>query len=165
MKRVMTNTLLAAALAIGPAAALADGWYIGAKAGYMATDANGFDDATNAGVVLGRDIIGLVVGDVSLEGEYTTTIDDGKAGLNDWEIDTLGGYAVFRSAGPAYLKAKGGIVRSDISVNGASDASTDTSAGLGLGLSLGLAQLELEYTRINNDLDDIDFVSLTVNFF
>jgi len=166
MTHRISHALLAAALLAGPAAALADGWYLGAKAGLMATDANGFDDATNAGVVIGRDIIGLVAGDLSLEGEYTTTVDEGSGfGTSDWEIDTLGGYAVFRSAGPAYLKAKGGIVRSDVSVGSFSQTSTDPSAGLGVGFSLGVAQLELEYTRIDGDDADVDFISLTVNLF
>jgi hypothetical protein len=166
MHKSMLKAALAAVLALGPAAAMAEGLYIGGKAGIMATDANGFDDATNAGVVVGVDVLGIVIGDISLEGEYTTTIDEGTGpGLNDWEVDTLGGYAVLRTAGPAYLKAKGGVVRSDVSVNGSSGSSTDPSAGLGVGFSLGIVQLELEYTKIDGDGDDIDFVSLQANFF
>ena len=166
MTHGICKTALVAALALGPAIAMADGWYIGAKAGLMATDANGFDDATNAGVVVGYDVLDVIAGDISLEGEYTTTIDDGEApGLAEWEVDTLGGYAVFRTAGPAYLKMRGGVVRSDITYNGVSDATTDSAAGLGIGFSLGLVQLELDYTKINTDDDDIDFVSLTANFF
>lgn len=166
MNHVISKTLVAAALLLASATAAADGWYIGAKAGLMATDANGFDDATNAGVVVGYDLLGIMVGDISLEGEYTTTIDDGTAyGTSDWDVDTLGGYAVFRSTGPAYLKARGGLVRAKVSVDGWSDTSTKASAGLGVGFSLGLVQLELDYTKIDTDNDDIDFVSLTANFF
>jgi len=166
MKNLARSAVLTLFLLIGPSLAMADGWYIGAKTGLVQTDASGYDDATNAGFVLGRDILGVVAGDISLEGEYTTTIDDGSGpGSQEWDVDMLGGYAVFRTAGPAYLKAKGGMVYSDLTVGDASDSSTDTSAGVGLGLSLGLVQLELEYTRINADADDFDYISLTLNLF
>lgn len=165
MKQRMLKTTLAAILTLAPAAAMADGMYLGAKAGLMATDANGFDDATNAGLVIGKDVLGVVLGEFAVEADYTTTIDEGTGnGINEWEIDTLGGYGVFRTAGPVYLKARAGVVRSDITVNGVSDSNTGAAGGLGLGLSLGLVQFELDYTQMEQDNDDVHFVSLTANF-
>ena len=163
MKKMIGGAMLVATLIGVPAAALADGWYLGVKGGQVMPDPDGFGDATNVGVVLGYDILDVGFGDVSLEGDLTTTMDKGSTpGNSEWEMDTFGGYAVFRTAGPMYLKAKGGFTRTEFQTNNFEDSETDASVGVGLGFSIGLAQLEIEYTEIE---DDFDFLSLTVNFF
>lgn len=139
----------------------ADGLYIGAQAGAMNNDASGFDDSTNVGVILGYEFLNAALGDIAIEGGYSNTVDKGNALGGDWEIETFAAYGVFRSAGPLYIKAKAGALRSNIKALAGSNTSTDFSAGVGGGFSLGIAQLEVEYTRIK---EDVDFLSLTVNF-
>lgn len=142
--------------AAAPAPA-ADGLYLGLTGGVMDNDRRGFDEAVNGGVILGYEFLSVGFGDLAIEGVYTSTLDEGDAPRGrEWEVDTWGAYGVFRSAGPIYLKAKGGVLHTDLEVGRASDDDTEFSAGLGVGFSLGLGQLEFEYTRID---DEIDFLS------
>ena len=138
----------------------ADGLYVGVQAGSMNHDGSGFDGANNLGVTLGYEFLNVALGDIAIEGGYTNTVDKGNAPAGDWEIETLAAYGVFRTAGRLYLKAKGGVVRSNIKESLQSNTSTELSAGIGGGFSVGIAQFELEYTRIE---EDVDFVSLTLN--
>ena len=142
----------------GPRAA--DGLYVGIQAGSMSHDGSGFDSANNLGVTLGYEFLNVALGDIAIEGGYTNTVDKGNAPAGDWEIETLAAWGVFRTAGPLYLKAKGGVLRSNINDSLQSNTSTEFSAGIGGGFSVGIAQLELEYTRIE---EDVDFISLTLN--
>ena len=140
----------------------ADGFYIGLAGGVMDNDRSGFDQAVNAGVTLGYEFLGVGIGDIAIEGTYTATVDNGDApGAQEWEIETLAAYGVFRTAGPVYLKAKAGAVSNDIEIGPRSDDDTEFSAGLGVGFSVGIGQFEVEYTEIE---DDVDFISLTLNF-
>ncbi len=138
----------------------ADGLYLGGQGGLMSYDRPGFDDSVNAGFTLGYEFLGVGIGDIAVEGVYTTTVDEGDKLLGDWGIDTLALYGVMRTAGPIYLKAKAGVLNEDIDAGPESRDDTGFSGGLGIGLSIGIAQLEFEYTRIEKD---IDFVGLAIN--
>lgn len=134
----------------------AGGITFGAKTGPMQVDGLK-DDPTNAGVAVGYEM-GVVLGDLGFEGEFTTTMKDGETQSGgDADIDTMGVYATYRSPGFVYLKARGGFVRWEAG----SQDDTATSMGIGVGFSLGLIQFELELTQID---DDIDFISLGVQF-
>lgn len=135
-------------------------WYFGAKAGPMMIDVGGFDDPTNAGVLVGHEW-GLVAGDLGIEAELTQTIDDGRFAGQDVQVDTRGLYAAFRTAGPVYLIGKAGLVRNEVEIGTASESDTGTAFGAGVGFSIGVAQFELEFTRID---EDIDFLSLGLRF-
>lgn len=137
-----------------------DGLYVGVQAGSMNHDGSGFDGANNLGVVLGYEFLNVALGDIAIEGGYTNTVDEGNTPVGDWEIETLAAYGVFRTAGPLYLKVKGGVLRSNVKESLQSNTSTEFSGGIGGGFSVGIAQLELEYTRIG---EDVDFISLTLN--
>lgn len=153
----MRKTLaLLASLGLGLVAtpAAAD-MYFGAKTGKMLVD--GLSDPTNASVMLGYEL-GILAGDLGIEGEIGTSIDDGSDGT---EIDTVAAHLAFRSAGPLYLIAKAGMAWVDISGPGFSDDETSASYGIGLGFSIGLLQLEAEFTRLH---DDIDYLSLGIRF-
>ena len=139
----------------------ADGLYLGIQAGIMSNDRPGFDDSSNLGITLGYEFLNVALGDIAIEGGYTGSVDRGSAPAGDWELETLAAYGVFRSAGPLYIKAKAGALNSDIKTAAGSDRKTDFSAGLGAGVSVGIAQLEVEYTRIE---ENVDFISLTVTF-
>jgi hypothetical protein len=150
--------LLVAGMLLSPAGQ-AD-WYFSAKAGPMMVDEPDLDDPINAGVIIGHEW-GVVAGDLGIEAELTQTIDDGEVAGQDLQVDTRGLYAAFRTAGPVYLIAKAGMVRTEIEAGGVSQSDTDTAYGAGLGFSIGIAQFELEYTRMH---EDVDFVSLGLRF-
>lgn len=159
MPKKLLALLICSSLSISTAHA-ADGLYLGVQAGFMNNSRSAFDDSSNLGVILGYEFLNVALGDIAIEGGYTNTVDKGSAPGGDWEIETLAAYGVFRSAGPLYIKAKAGVLRSDIKVLSGSSESTEFSAGLGGGFSVGIAQFEVEYTRIE---EDVDFISLTVN--
>jgi hypothetical protein len=161
MTKTLTQIAAAAALVAGAAfapTASAD-MYFGAKAGPMMIDIPGVDDPTNAAVVLGKEW-GVVAGDIGVQVEASTTIDDGAVGPYDVSIDTLAAYGVFRTAGPVYFIGKAGVLREEIdAVQSASD--TGLSFGAGVGFSLGVAQIEVEYTIIE---EDVSFLSAGIRF-
>lgn len=156
-KFIATMGLLAGMACVAPQA-VAGGWNFAAKTGPMLIDQSGVDDPTNVGVTAGYDL-GILAGDLGIEGEYTTSIDKGSTPTGrDLNVDTAGLYAAFRSAGPIYLIAKAGGAWIDRTGHG---SDTGASYGLGVGFSLALVQLELEYTRIHNN---VDFLSVGVRF-
>jgi hypothetical protein len=158
IRKILAAGAMTAALTCAPAA-MAD-WYFGANTGPMMIDTAGVGDPTNAGVVIGREW-GMVVGDVGVQGELTTSINKGKFAGNDVSVDTQAIYGVFRSAGPIYLIAKAGVLREEVKIGPLSDSESGSSLGLGVGFSVGVAQLELEYPQIEKD---IAYLSLGVRF-
>jgi len=139
----------------------ASGLTFGAKAGPMQLDVPDTEDPTNAGVAIGYEF-GVGLGDLGFEGEFTTTVKDGKIGGMNLNIDTVGAYATYRSPGFIYLKGRVGYVGWDAAQTlGNSADDTSASFGLGLGFSLKVIKFELEYTQID---DEIDFISLGILF-
>lgn len=135
-------------------------WFFGAKMGPMIVDSSAVkDDAVNTGILVGYDLsVGL--GDLAVEGEFTTTTGDGEVDTGaNVSVDTTAVYLAFRTAGPIYFKAKGGFLQAsgDIDESGA-------SYGMGIGFGIGIAQLELEYTQTSLDPTNIAFVSVGVQF-
>lgn len=151
--------------------AVAEGFYLGAKAGVMKPGISELDDATNIGGVIGYEI-----GEASdnltwiVEAEFTTTASDGDVevlGLSgDWDVDTQALYAGVRVGTDLYAKLRLGYLRKDVSVSiagfSADGSDTGASAGIGGGWRLNESVgLEVEYTFIEEDLD---FYSFGVNF-
>lgn len=146
---------------VAAAPAMAGDLYFGAKTGPMIVDSPAVKtDATNVGVLVGYEL-GVVLGDLAVEGEFTTSTSDGeyKSGLGKFNLDTVAAYLAFRTAGPFYLKAKGGVLQ----VDGEGGTDTGASYGIGVGFGIGIAQLELEYTQTSVD-PDLAFVSVGVQF-
>ena len=157
---VLTRFLLFSLFLIS-AQVYAEGLTFGAKGGPMQLDVSGADDPINAGVAIGYEF-GVGLGDLGFEGEFTTTVKDGKIGGLDLNIDTVAAYATYRSPGFIYFKGRVGYAGWD-AAQALGDTADDTSAsyGIGLGLSLKVLKFELEYTQID---DDINFVSLGIMF-
>jgi len=159
--RLLRGVLSVVLMLFAAAGHAADGFYFGAVGALTKNSAPGFDNAINAGLVLGYEFLGVGVGDIAIEGVYTTSVRDGDLiGSNNWSADTLSGFGVFRSAGPIYLKAKAGLTNWDVKTSGTKTDGTDFSWGLGLGFSFALGQLEFEYSKIQ---DDINFYGITLN--
>lgn len=160
--RQMKTFILVGLLGLVFAAPASAGWFFGAKTGPLIVDSSTIkDDAVNTGVMVGYDL-GVVLGDLAVEGEFTTTTGEGEfegsnAKLN---VDTSAIYLAFRTAGPIYFKAKGGYLQA----GGDIDSESGASYGAGIGFGIGIAQLELEYTQTSLDAANVAFVSVGVQF-
>ena len=152
--------LLAFPLALCLATSAHADFYLGVKTGPMLVDIDGADDPTNVALTLGYEF-GIVVGDLGLEAEFSRTASDGEVGDEDLEVESDGFYAAFLTPGPVYLKLRAGVVDNEVIIGDDADSDGGTAFGAGFGLSAGLARFEIEYTRIDSD---IDFVSLGVQF-
>lgn len=122
-------------------AAQAEGWYVGASAGVMDADVGGFDEATNAGVLLGYDVFTRDIFSVSLEGELTTTVSDGDVKFGntngDWDIDTQAAYVAARLGDTFYIKVRYGVARADVSVSLTDSTISGNDTGGSWGAALG----------------------------
>lgn len=161
MKRQIKLYILLALVSLFVAAPASAGeWIFGAKTGTVVlNDSNVKTHPSNLGIMVGFEQ-GFVIGDIAIEAEVTKTTGKGE---NDngskFDANTHALYGAFRSAGPFYFKAKGGVLTVD------NDGRTESGAsyGIGLGFGIGIAQLELELTRTEID-PEITFVSLGVQF-
>lgn len=139
--------------------------YFGAEVGMLDADIGGFDDAINAGLIVGYDLFSDSRGALSVEGEFTTTLSDGDiTGGGEWDAETLAAYAAFRTAGELYVKAKAGFLDQDIKRAGGAGATItngdDSGFAFGVGGGWQLkrdAAFELEYTVMS---DELTFLSL-----
>ncbi|HSC77585.1 MAG TPA: hypothetical protein VLB32_03385 [Candidatus Acidoferrales bacterium] len=163
-KKMAAACALMAGVAFAPSA-MAD-LYFGVNAGAMMIDGASYDDPANAGVLIGKEW-GVVAGDIGVQAELTTTINDGTyvgfpaPYVHDVTIDTQAIYGVFRTAGPVYLIAKAGVLHEEVEVGPFSEDDTGLAGGVGVGFSIGVAQLELEYTMVE---EDIGYLSVGVRF-
>lgn len=159
--RQMKTFILVGLLGMFAAAPASADWFFGAKTGPLIVDSSAVkDDAVNTGVMVGYDL-GVVLGDLAVEGEFTTTTGDGKfdGTAEKLSIDTTAVYLAFRSAGPIYFKAKGGFVQASGDID-----DSGTAYGVGIGFGIGIAQLELEYSQASLDPANVAFVSVGVQF-
>ena len=166
-----TNLLITLAvlgsLTLAGTAQAAGKFYIGGKAGLVQVDVSGFDEAVNAGVYGGFNMLGkdslfnadLRGGTLAIEGEITTSIKDGETDFfGDWSMTSIGAYGAYRHplSDVFYLKGKLGLVRYDIdtSIYNASTNGTETklAAGIGAGWKVGPGSIEVELTTYESDV-------------
>jgi hypothetical protein len=136
-----TTKVLFPALVLAAGTVQAEGWYLGASAGVMDNNVSGFDQATNAGALLGYDVYTRDILAVSLEAEATTTVADGDLSVNgrqgDWDIDTQAAYVAVRLGDPFYMKVRYGVLREDISARLDGFSQSDSDSGGSWGAALG----------------------------
>ena len=139
----------AMAMALLSAGAMAQGTkdlMFGGKGGFMKPHGSGNDAGFNVGAVLGKPI----QGNLSWEAELMLGIIDGEVGTNrDWSIDSVAGYAVYRSPGDVHVKAKLGVSL----WNDDFDDDMNLTAGIGLGFRMGRGIFDVEYTQVNPRTD------------
>ncbi|MGQ0578492.1 MAG: outer membrane beta-barrel protein [Betaproteobacteria bacterium] len=143
--------LFAMAMALLSAGAMAQGTkdlMFGGKGGFMKPHGSNNDAGFNVGAVLGKPI----QGNLSWEAELMLGVIEGDVGTNhDWSINSVAGYAVYRSQGDVHLKAKLGVSL----WNDDFDDDANLTAGIGLGFRMGRGILDVEYTQINPNADYI----------
>jgi hypothetical protein len=142
------NAALALLLSMAAGLAQAENWYLGASVGRMTTNlshydnnADGNDDAVNAGALLGYDVYTRGLAAFSLEGELTTTVAKGSASLggshDEWGINTQAAYLAMRLGDRLYMKVRYGVLHEDVSVKGGGNSHGDTDTGGSWGAALG----------------------------
>lgn len=149
MKKIFVALGFAAAMfSAGTMAQSAEPLLFGGKAGFQKPHGSGNDAGFGVGAVMGK----RIQGNVYWEAEVMLNVIDGERGNNrDWEIDSIAGYAVYRTPGDIHVKAKMGVSYWDDS----SDDDINLTAGIGLGFRLGRGILDVEYTQINPRTDYI----------
>jgi Outer membrane protein beta-barrel domain len=146
MKKLFIATVIA--LASFPAIAQSpSGLFFGGRAGFVKADGSDNDVGLNVAGVLGKP----VQGNLSWEADVSLTIADAEFSGNDYEINSIAGYAVYRSEGNTHLKAKLGVAYWDDDI----ENDTSLSAGVGMGFRMGRGILDVEYTQINDRTDYI----------
>lgn len=143
--------VFAMAMALLSAGAMAQGTkdlMFGGKGGFMKPHGSDNDAGFNVGAVLGKPI----QGNLSWEAELMLGIIDGDVGNNhDWSINSVAGYAVYRTTGDVHVKAKLGVSLWDDDL----DDDMNLTAGIGLGFRMGRGILDVEYTQVNPRTDYI----------
>lgn len=136
-----TTKVLFPALVLATGTVQAEGWYLGASAGVMDNNVSGFDQAANAGALLGYDVYTRDIMAVSLEAEATTTVADGDLSVNgrqgDWDINTQAAYVAVRVGDPFYIKVRYGVLREDISASLGGNSQSDSDSGISWGAAFG----------------------------
>lgn len=156
----------------------ADAWYIGIKGGPMISSIGGMDNAGNLGALVGKDVYSFNYGTLSVEGEFTSTIEDGEISQAEffngkWDLNTLGLWMAYRSQHRLYGKLRLGINYVDINVDRAGNNFKDDTTGLSWGIGAGwkideVFSMEVEYTQetdleLGDDDGDIRFLSFGLN--
>ena len=167
MKKLVLAPLFAMAVSHGAFAQDHAGPYIGAKYGKFMIDVEEANEPTDGGFLLGYNF----GNGASLEVEHDeTTVELSSVGgyyyyyYGSLDLKTTALYVAFRTPGDAYLKAKLGVLKEDITSDyGSSYDKSDSglSAGIGAGFNAGdVVQLEVEYTVIEQD---VSFLSAGIN--
>jgi len=145
-KIIMAFAMAMALFSAGAIAQGTQGLMFGGKAGFMKPHGGDNDAGLNIGAVLGKPI----QGNLSWEAELMLGVIDGEVGNNrDWSVDSIAGYAVYRSPGDVHVKAKLGVSLWDDDF----DNDINLTAGIGLGFHMGRGILDVEYTQINPRTD------------
>jgi len=143
------------------AAQAGGGFYLGPSAGLMDADIGGFDEATNAGALLGYEFFNNGPFFLSAETEFTTTVSDGDAKISgskgNWDIDTRSLHLAARLGDTFYIKVRYGVVWSDLSVDvaGISSSNSDTSGSWGAALGWNFTQhwaVQADGTLVDSDI-------------
>ena len=148
----------------------AGGLYLGPSVGIMDADVSGFDEATNAGFLLGYDFFNKELFHVSAETEFTTTLSDGDVKFSGqkgkWDIDTRGVFLAARVGETFYIKVRYGVVWSDATAKGAgfSTSDSDSSGSWGGALGWNIGQhwaVQADGTLVD---PDVTYWNLGVNY-
>lgn len=158
----LVKMLCVAILAAAVPVAAAGGFYLGGTVGLMDSDRNGFDDATNAGVLAGWEFFSKDVLYVLAETEFTATVSDGdlqhQGEKGDWDLDTRAVYLGSRLGDRAYIKVRFGYSWTDVSTDFAGSSRSDSDTSLSWGGALGWNftrhwGIQVDGTMVDSDVD------------
>ena len=149
MRKFLLLLTIAASIVSGAVhAQSSDKLMFGGKAGFAKPHGSNNDSGFNISGVLSKQI----QSNIYWEAELSLGIIDGEVGNNNnWNINSIAGYGVYRTNGNTHLKAKLGVSYWDDDF----DDDFNLTAGIGLGFRVGRGVLDVEYTQINPDTDYI----------
>jgi outer membrane immunogenic protein len=163
LERLVIPVCLIAAANLAAADEHSRGIYGGVKGlGYFSDSDSGLRVVYGAGAMIGYEFPHRI----AAEAEFTTPIENGSIDPGtvdgEWKIDTQALYAVWRSRGDAYFKARLGWawrdVESDPDVDDRAGSGDGASAGAGFGLKITpRVLLEWEATWLDPDYYQISF--------
>ena len=137
---------LAAPLAMAQGAT--QGLSFGGTVGIMKPHGSDNETGITVGGRLGKEL----QNGFSAEADLNLGIIDGEIDSNnDYSINSIAAYGVWRSQGDVHFKGKVGISYWDDDF----DNDTNLSAGVGIGMRMGAGVLDVEYTQINDYVDYI----------
>ena len=149
MKKLLLAIAIGAMFISGGAwAQSTDQLMFGLKGGFAKPHGSSNDAGFSIFGMLGK----RIQDNVYWEAELGLGIIDGEVGNNnDWNINSIAGYGVYRTSGDIHLKAKLGVSYWDDDF----DDDVNLTAGIGLGFRAGNGLIDVEYTQINPDTDYI----------
>ena len=158
MKKYLKAMVLASLL-VSPMAVADEAGYGGLSLGQVDVDNI---NTGNLGIVLG----GIADNGFGYELFYSFTIvdyDESGTTYDNAETDTINVYAIYRSPGDIYFKAKAGYSYVNITLHSdaigrLSDSTDGFSYGLAAGIAIGDGAIEATYYRFP-DFDDFDGIS------
>jgi hypothetical protein len=132
--------------------------FYGGKIGFILFDLDDYDDPMGLTAVVGYEFWR----NISVEGEISTSVADGKANVVGTDLDvtvqTLAAYLAYRNPGETYFKAKVGFLGESRDVGNTSTDDTDSSLGIGYGWQTkSNLRMEVEYTVISSDINYLSF--------
>ena len=141
-----------------------NGFYVGLQAGKVDVDVNepgvDVDDGDAIGLTLGY-VPDMWGAEIQLTNSDIDITVDGETVESDYK--TVAAYAVFRTRGDAYFKARAGLLREEIETNFASETDTGFSAGIGAGVRVSIINLEAEFTVLEEDAN-LFSIGASINF-
>ena len=103
-----------------------------------------------------------LIADLSVAGEVTRTINDGRSSSgDDLELRSNALYLVFKTAGTIYVTLRGGVAETKTITDGYETERSGISAGGGFGVVVGRTRWQIEYTVLNKDTS---YLSLGVEY-
>lgn len=141
-----------------------NGFYIGLQAGTVDVDVDepgvDVDDGSAIGFTIGYvpDMWGaeFQITDSNID----ITVDDETV---ESDYRTMAAYAVFRTRGDAYFKARAGLLREEIKTSFSTETDTGFSAGIGAGISVSIINFEAELTVLEQDAN-LFSIGASINF-
>lgn len=130
-----------------------EGLYLGVKGIYSQLKPEGMENSGGFGLLLADHFSN------GLGAELEITRSQADIYLLDltdsYTLDTAAAYAVYRSAGSWYYKLRGGLIWKQLKVRGGESSKSAFAGGLGGGYDFGRLLVELEYTYVDQDVDQL----------
>ena len=142
--------------------------FLGPKVYSVSLDNPNYDNAINAGVLVGAKFTASSTHSFALEAEMSQTMAKGDVGTQEWELNTFGIFGAFRAGGNLYFKGKLGFVDRELRTStGSINDDNELAIGLGFGFQDStMRMLEIEYTEIDDNRysPEIRMVSIAYYF-
>lgn len=128
-----------------------EGLYLGVKGVYTQLKVDGASNSGGAGLI----VADHYANGFGMEAEATRSKSDVNLLeiVDDYTIDTVGLYGVYRSNTTLYFKLRGGLIWKRLESSTGSTEKSAFAGGIGGGYDFGRVLLEAEYQYVDKDID------------